>query len=233
MSVVTKIDPFASTVTPPGATSVVGDERPNTVLERPECADRRELVAEHERAGEPVLGQLEHVHRPVGAEREVEHRREPGREAAAAAVRRDGITDRLDAAGLDAPDPRRPLGEREARQLGDVVRAVGADRNGGRYGFGRNDRADRRSEGKPPRHELGPEVSERRDPTVDVDLQQIVRRSVGHQHIAARQQRDAVRVRLRRIRRLVEVVVVRMRHLVGTDVGHQLDVAVRRDSDQA
>src|SRR5438445_517588 len=79
----------------------------------PDGAGRGELGPEHERAGKPLFGQLEYVHRPVRAEGEVDHRREPGRDATAAATRRRGIADGVDAAGIDAPDPRRSLRERE------------------------------------------------------------------------------------------------------------------------
>ena len=63
VSVVAKSVPFESTATPPGATEIVGDERSDAVLDRPEGADRRELRPEHERAGEPVLGEFEHCRR--------------------------------------------------------------------------------------------------------------------------------------------------------------------------
>ena len=67
-----------------------------------------------------------------------------------------------------------------------------ADRNRSRYSSAGTIVPIGGPEGKPPRHELGPEVGDRRDPTVDVDQQQVVRRSVGDQHVPTRQQREPV-----------------------------------------
>jgi len=63
-----------------------------------------------------------------------------------------------------------------------------------------------------------------------VDAHQIVSGCIGDEHVPARQERQTVRIRLCRIRRLVEVVGIRVGHLVRADVGHQLDFAVWRDA---
>ena len=71
-----------------------------------------------------------------------------------------GATSERRGAGLDPPDPRRPLREWEPRQLGDVVGAVGLPR-GGRWPRGSEDWGV-------PGHLLGPKAGDGRDLAVPV-----------------------------------------------------------------